>query len=176
MLQLIIGPMMSGKTTELLRRLTRAKIAGKTVLLVRSTVDTRDYLTHDNSKSQFEEIKLLSVGRSLSFFNKYDVIGIDEGQFFDDLELADSIADSRTVIVSALSSTYLRKPWPSVLTLIPYAEEITKLNAICMDCGSEYGATQFRTAPVTTTLIGGSKEYVSLCRTCYFTRVRALSS
>lgn len=168
MLQLIIGPMMSGKTTELLRRLTRAQIGGKRVLLVRSEVDTRDYLTHDRAEHQLEEIKLPKIGSSLSVFNNYDVVGIDEGQFFDDLELIDPVADNRTVIVAALSSTYLRKPWPSVLSLIPYAEEITKLNAVCKSCGSEYGAMQYRTVSDTTSMIGGAESYVALCRTCYF--------
>jgi thymidine kinase len=173
MLSLIIGPMFSGKTTELVRRLNRYQIAGKKVILFRPTTDTRDHLTHDRLSHDIQEV---FTGRLYyTDWQKYDVIGIDEGQFFTMLkDDADYFADQgKTVIISALNGTSEKKQFDQVQGLIPFAEEIVKLNAVCMDCGSDYGTfTYYKAGNKTKDVqVGDEHEYMALCRKCYQGRV-----
>lgn len=169
MITVIVGPMFSGKSTELLRRLERAKIAGKNVALLRPETDTRPRLTHNKSRVDLEPVFL----PSLEFFDPtgYDVIGIDEGQFFADLSrYANEYANMGShVIVTGLPLTSELQPFFSIVDLLPFAEEILRLNAVCMNCGCDFGAfTHFRAGRKTQdVMVGGSDLYDSLCRECY---------
>jgi thymidine kinase len=165
-IELIIGPMFSGKTTEMLRRLTRYQIAGKKVVLLRPNKDTRDYLTHDKRSSNIKE-KLL---RYVCEFNTdyYDVIGIDEGQFFSDLNLINTLAyyKNKIIIISGLSSDANQNGYDSILSVIPLSETITKLNAVCEDCCSDYGSFTVKKDKSNTNEIGGKDLYKAVCRSC----------
>ncbi len=169
MITAIVGPMFSGKSTELLRRLERAKIAGKRVALLRPETDTRPRLTHNKARVDIEPMSL----PSLDFFDPsgYDVIGIDEGQFFADLSrfANEYAAAGAHVIVTGLPLTSELQPFASIVDLLPFAEEILRLNAVCARCGSDYGAfTHFKAGRKTQeVLVGGSDLYDSLCRECY---------
>jgi len=169
MITMIIGPMFSGKSTELVRRLERAQIAGKKVVLIRPDTDTRHQLTHNRSKVTIEPILL----PSLDFFDPSgcDVVGIDEGQFFPELcrYVNDYAAMGVHVIVTGLPLTSELKPFASIVETLPFAEEIVRLNAVCARCGSDYGAfTHYKTGKKTReVLVGGSELYDSLCRACY---------
>lgn len=176
MIHLIIGPMFSGKSTELLRRLKRAKIAGKNVILLKPEIDKRGILTHDDKddinnldKNNFFEFVFASNLESLNL-SQYDVIGIDEGQFFKNLVFyANKLAnDGKEVIVAGLDATSEQTPFEEIINLIPFAEEVIKLNAICTKCGSEYGAFTFYKAGEKKEKIkvGGKELYEARCRNC----------
>lgn len=177
MIKLITGPMMAGKTTELLRLLIRAKIAGKKTILIRPEIDTRGFLTHDKKEAEetlIEEKFLREI--KAEELTEYDVIGIDEGQFFGQnlAEEANKLADQgKTIIISALNATSERTAFDNIQALIPHAEEIIKLNAICIDCGSEYATYSYYTAgrKKDKIKVGGSSDYIALCRHCYKRRV-----
>ncbi len=171
MIQLIIGPMFSGKTTELLRRLQRAKIAGKKVILLRPKIDTRETLTHDELKTtgNIPQIVLNNLGEFDP--NSYDYIGIDEGQFFQNLaQNLNKWADNgRHIIVAGLDATSELAPFEEIIQLIPFAEEVIKLNAVCTKCGSDFGAfTKFvGTEKKNKILVGGKGIYEARCRNCW---------
>lgn len=174
MITVITGPMFSGKSTELLRRLERAQIAGRKVLLVRPETDTRGQITHNRTRVTIEPIFL----PSLEFLDPtdYEVIGIDEGQFFPDLPryANDYAALGKHVIVTGLPLTSECAPFTSITDLLPFAEEIVRLNAICTRCGSEYGSfTHYKPGRKTQEiLVGGKDLYEALCRRCYLESMR----
>lgn len=103
--------------------------------------------------------------------NEYDVIGIDEGQFFPDLgSWAEEQANSgRIVVVAALDGNYLRKPFGSILDLVPLAEDVTKLTAVCMGCHQPASFSQRIeiSADESEVDIGGAEKYRAVCRQCY---------
>jgi len=170
LIKIITGGMYSGKTSEMIRLLNRAKIAGKNVVLVRPNTDNRNFLTHSGLMHDIPEIFVDTLSE-LPNKLEYDLVGIDEGQFFTQLPhdanfLANNGVD---VIVAALNGTSEQEPFESIQGLIPFAEEIQKLNAICMECGSEYGTFSYfkkggKTDKIKT---GGVSDYAALCRKCY---------
>ncbi len=169
MIQLILGPMFSGKTTELLRRLTRSKIAGKKTILIRNNIDKRDHLTHDNKCNGNIEEKYISNLNEINPTN-FEVIGIDEGQFFKDLYIyANKWANNnKIIIISALNGTSEQKPFEEITKIIPFAEEIDKLNAVCIKCGSDFGtySKYLKHDKNSTIKVGGSESYQARCRNC----------
>lgn len=167
MIELIMGPMFSGKTSELLRRLTRYKIAGKNTVLLRPNKDTRGFLTHDNKKNAFKEIFLDNISDFNDLYN-YDVIGIDEGQFFSDLKVIDKWADiGVTVIVAALNGTSERGPFQSIQDIIPLADFIDKISAVCTNCGEDAQFSFYKVGKKENEIEIGEDEYTSLCRKCW---------
>nr|XP_010300557.1 PREDICTED: thymidine kinase, cytosolic [Balearica regulorum gibbericeps] len=98
------------------------------------------------------------------------VIGIDEGQFFPDVvEFCEVMANAgKTVIVAALDGTFQRKAFGSILNLVPLAESVVKLNAVCMECYREASYTKRLGAEREVEVIGGADKYHSVCRACYF--------
>ena len=142
--------MFSGKSTELIRRLQRFKIARYNCLIIKYAKDNRytkeeSIATHD--KQMLEAVsasKLYDLCSKYNIHDDYDVIGIDEGQFFPDIvEFAESMADAgKTVVVAALDGTYQRKGFASILELVPLAEHVTKLTAVCMICFEEGSYTK----------------------------------
>ncbi|GLE09457.1 hypothetical protein PINS_up021121 [Pythium insidiosum] len=163
-LQLIVGPMFSGKSTELVRRMRRFQHAKLKCLVVKSTLDTRysetHLSTHDRTTFQARPVQRLAEVREL--VHEYDVIGVDEGQFFPDLvEFCTGVAaEGKVVIVAALDGTFDRKPFGGVCDLIPSAEQVIKLNAVCTQCGRD-------AADKSVNLIGGSDLYEPRCRQCF---------
>lgn len=177
MLQIILGPMFGGKTTELIRRLTRAQIGGKKVVLLRPKRDNRAKLTHSQSSHNLEEIFVSSV--SDINWKEYEVIGIDEGQFFnsDFVQTVEKIANtSRKVIISALNGTSEREPFDTIQKLIPLSDDISYEAAVCTDCGSENGSFSFYKlgAKTEAVKVGGKEAYTALCRKCYLKRVNEM--
>jgi len=99
----------------------------------------------------------------------FDVIGIDEGQFFEDIvHFSEEAANNgKIVIMSALNGTFEKKGWSNILELIPLCEKVKKLSAICKICSSNANFT-FRTCSgLTNEMIGGADMYMPLCRQCY---------
>lgn len=171
-IQIIFGPMFSGKTTELMRRLKRFQIANHKVLIVKYAKDVRydhaGIATHDKqtmlavASMELESLKEKSL--------EYSVIGIDEGQFFPDtVAYAEEMANrGKIVIVAALDGTYQRIGFADILRLVPLAESVVKLNAVCMRCFEEASFTKRTSAETAVEVIGGSDKYIATCRKCYF--------
>eukprot|EP00943_MAST-04B_sp_MAST-4B-sp1_P003246 g3246.t1 len=174
-IDLIIGPMFSGKSTELLRRVRRYKYAGKNCLVLKYAKDKRysenTVVTHDltNSLPALNVSKLNEV--SLDENKPYDVIGIDEGQFFPDLyEFTEKAANlGMVVILAALDGDFQRKPFGRICELVPKAESVTKLSAVCTSCKNNSASfTQRTTSDTAQEVIGGAEMYRPVCRKCFF--------
>ncbi|XP_063852785.1 thymidine kinase, cytosolic-like [Scylla paramamosain] len=164
--------MFSGKTTELMRRLRRYQLAKHRCLVVKYANDLRydntSLATHDKqvlpamSATRLQELKETAAS--------YSIIGIDEGQFFPDtVQFAEGMAnEGKTVIVAALDATFQRQGFGNILQLVPLAESVVKLSAVCMVCFQEGHYTKRTTTETALEVIGGSDKYISTCRFCYF--------
>ncbi|XP_002733254.1 thymidine kinase, cytosolic-like [Saccoglossus kowalevskii] len=170
-IQVIFGPMFSGKTTELIRRIKRFQIANHSCLIVKYANDDRydknGIATHDREvKAAVSATELCPLRKTAM---KYDVIGIDEGQFFPDcVEFSEEMASKgKKVIVAALDGTFQRKGFGNILNLVPLAESVIKLNAVCMHCYSEASYTKRLGVETAVEIIGGTDKYMAVCRACY---------
>jgi thymidine kinase len=169
---IIMGPMFSGKTTELRRRVNRFRIAGRRCVIIKHTIDTRYAsdlcCTHDGVTTA---AVLSSTLCGAAIPTDCEVIGIDEGQFFDDLiSFCDAMANRGViVIVAALDSTYQRRPFGHVLELVPLAEFVIKLLAVCVVCHGDAAFTGLVPGhhEPRGIQIGGAEMYRALCRRCY---------
>uniref|UniRef100_A0A7C9E326 Thymidine kinase n=1 Tax=Opuntia streptacantha TaxID=393608 RepID=A0A7C9E326_OPUST len=176
-IHVIVGPMFAGKTTSLLRRIQLESQNGRSVALIKSSKDTRyDHnaiVTHDGDKYPCMALHDLSSFRhqiGSSAYDKVDVIGIDEAQFFEDLyDFCQRAADhdGKTIIVAGLDGDYLRRSFGSVLDIIPLADSVTKLTARCELCGKRAHFTLRKTDETQTELIGGADVYMPVCRQHY---------
>nr|ACO11457.1 Thymidine kinase [Caligus rogercresseyi] len=171
-IQLIIGPMFSGKSTELIRRLRRLLCAKFKCLIVKYSKDDRydenGIATHD--RTTMDAVSCLTPESLAEKAEDFHVIGIDEGQFFPDIvPFAERMASqNKIVIIAALDSTFQRKGFPHILELIPLAERVTKFNSVCMKCFKEGSFNKRITQEMELEVIGGSESYVSVCRSCYY--------
>ncbi|NXY00197.1 KITH protein, partial [Centropus bengalensis] len=171
-IQVIFGPMFSGKSTELMRRVRRFQLAQYCCLLVKYAKDTR-YCTSGLSTHDKNTMEALSACFLKDVYKEAlgaAVIGIDEGQFFPDIvEFCEMMANAgKTVIVAALDGTFQRKAFGSILNLVPLAESVVKLNAVCMECYRDASYTKRLGAEREIEVIGGADKYHSVCRACYF--------
>ncbi|XP_050032909.1 thymidine kinase, cytosolic-like [Dermacentor andersoni] len=170
-IQLIIGPMFSGKTTELMRRLKRYEVANHKCLIVKYAGDTRydveNISTHD--RQAMAAVKATTLSNLKATSSDFRVIGIDEGQFFPDIvEFAEDMADAgKVVVIAALDGTYQRQGFSNILTLVPLSESVIKLSAVCMLCYAEAAYTKRRGQEKEVEIIGGTDKYMAVCRACY---------
>jgi thymidine kinase len=172
-IEVIVGCMFSGKSEELIRRLRRAQIARQRVQIFKPIIDTRFADDHIVSHSEMR-IESQPVATSRMLIEKVgadaEVVGIDEGQFFD-LELpmvCNTLADRGVrVVVAGLDQDYLGKPFEPMPQLLAIAEYITKTHAICMVCGNPASHTQRLVASGDRVLVGAQGLYEARCRTCF---------
>ena len=134
-----MGCMFAGKTTELLRRCNKHNITGKQVLLVKFSADLRfglDFKIKTHSGIMMPATPISTLSELGDDWMAYDVIGIDEGQFFSDIvEFSEKAASvGKVVVISSLQGTFHRGAFPEILSLIPKCEKIKKLTAICKLC------------------------------------------
>lgn len=171
-IELILGPMFSYKTTELLRRAHVLQRAKKRCLFIKPQIDNRDsathIVTHDKMREKAMVVPKLSDIPETSW-KEYHVLAIDEGQFFEDIvEFADMAANQgKTVLISGCDGTFQRKPFHRILEVIPIAEKITKQHACCVDCGTEASFTLRTTQEKEVDLIGDNDKYQPMCRACF---------
>lgn len=175
-LTLLIGCMFAQKTTELLRRVRRYKSIGYKVLVVNFIGDTRYgnecIASHDKEIEKAACVELLKSVDHLVRSGEYNVIAIDEGQFFTDLhEYVTQWADELNVhiVISGLDGTSERTPFGDMLRLIPHAEEVERLSAFCSVCRDGTIATfskYFGESPKDENgvAIGGAEAYRPVCR------------
>lgn len=183
-LDLIIGPMFSGKTTELIRRLTKFASIGKKCIYINSDRDTREnkknFSTHNpmiEKLYNIQSVKLRDINPLLiDGIQQYDIIGIDESQLFNtDLKLnVLSIVEeyNKHVIMSGLNGDYLKNKFGSILDLIPHCDNITKLSAYCSVCATkniikEAHFSKRRNISNTNIVEVSYTNYFPVCRECY---------
>jgi thymidine kinase len=164
--------MFSGKTEELIRRMKRARFARQRVEIFQPTIDTRyseeEVVSHD--ASSLRSTPVAAASQILLLASDADVVGIDEGQFFDS-DLVDVVQElartGKRVIIAGLDQDYLGKPFGPIPALMAVAEYVTKLHAICMQCGAPANHSQRLTAGDERVLLGATESYEPRCRNCF---------
>ena len=174
-LEVIVGPMYSGKTEELIRRAVRLMYAKLRVKAFDHILDNRFGDGKIASRSGFylestpiENFKFKD-DELTDLINTYDAIIIDEAQFFDD-SIVDFVKFAREcglrIIVSGLDMDVNGKPFGHVPELLAIADEVTKLKSVCFDCGED-ASISYRTIQDDRQIVVGNKEYIALCWSCY---------
>lgn len=170
-IELIIGPMYSGKTTSLLTRIKRHEIANRKCIVFKYIKDTRYdeklLVTHD--KLCREAVPAGDLEQVSAMVSDYDCIGIDEGQFFKNLaKYCDKWAnEGKIVIVAGLDATFEKKHFGEIHNLIPLAEDVVKLKAICYKCYDEASFSKRTIKSKKLEVIGSVGMYVAACRKCF---------
>jgi thymidine kinase len=176
-IEVICGSMFSGKTEELIRRLKRAKIANQKIQIFKPSIDSRsdEYLeSHDKNK-----IKSITVKTSYDVFEigkDFDVIGIDEIQFFDNdiISVCNSLANNGVrVIAAGLDMDYLGNPFGPMPNLMAIAEYVTKVHAICSETGNIANYSYRKKKEDSIILIGEEDEYKALSRELFFKKMNS---
>ena len=171
-IEVICGPMFSGKTEELIRRLVRAQIAKQRVAIFKPNIDNRfeeDYIVSHNQR-KIKSILVQKTNIILDYQDKADVFGIDEAQFFDTsiVQICKSLANSgKRVVVAGLEKDYLAQSFGSMPDLLVDAEYITKVNAICMKCGDPANYSNRISVETKQVVVGETDKYEALCRRCF---------
>ncbi|MEO9476935.1 MAG: thymidine kinase [Cyclobacteriaceae bacterium] len=175
-IEVVCGSMFSGKTEELIRRLNRALIAQQSVEIFKPEMDKR-YSKKKVVSHNANEIHSTPV----SFANDIllrsadsDVIGIDEAQFFDAevVTVANTLANQgKRVIVAGLDMDFMGRPFKPMDELMAIAEYITKVHAICMNCGRIASYSHRRTKSNKTVVLGEKDVYEALCRNCFYEKL-----
>ena len=172
-IEVIAGSMFSGKSEELIRRLRRARIARLKVQVFKPRIDTR--YSHDHIVSHSEMRHESSVVSSAAEIvaevrPETEVVGIDEGQFFD-AELVAVVNELARrgvrVIVAGLDQDYTGKPFGPMPELLAVAEYITKTHAICVRCGQPANYSQRIVEVEGQVVVGASDAYEARCRRCF---------
>jgi thymidine kinase len=172
-IEVICGSMFSGKTEELIRRLRRAEIARQRIQVFKPTIDER---YSEEQLVSHSDMRLSSqvVERAKDILKKLrpatEVIGIDEGQFFDRglVDVCNSLANrGKRVIVAGLDKDYLGKPFEPMPQLMAIAEYIEKTLAVCMRCGKPANCTQRIVENAHRVLVGSTGKYEARCRRCF---------
>ena len=177
-LEVVCGPMFSGKSEELIRRLRRAEIAGLRALIVKPAVDDRydvgHVVSHGGAKMRAvtapssAELRRLAAG--------YEAVGVDEVQFFDGgvvESISELVERGARVVAAGLAQDFRRLPFGAMPTLLAVADYVDKLEAVCHRCGGPATLTQRlvdgRPAPFSgeTVQIGALDSYEARCRACY---------
>ncbi|MEP6705914.1 MAG: thymidine kinase [Pyrinomonadaceae bacterium] len=172
-IEVIAGSMFSGKSEELIRRLRRAKIARQKVQVFKPQIDSRFSQDHivSHSEMRHESSNITSTKDLLARLEPdTEVVGIDEGQFFDNelVAVANTLAQRGVrVIIAGLDQDYTGKPWEPMPQLLAIAEYITKTHAICMKCGQPANYTQRTFESEERVAVGGEGMYEARCRRCF---------
>jgi thymidine kinase len=175
-IEVITGSMFSGKTEELIRRLRRAELAGLGALIFKPKYDNRyqsnQVVSHNQNTIPCETVtSSLEITKVILQQKDFiHVIGIDEAQFFD-MEIIEVVKNlSRQqfrIIIAGLDMDFQGNPFGPMPSLMAISEDVTKVRAICSDCGNE-ATFSFRHSGISETLLLGSQDhYRPLCRTCY---------
>jgi len=171
-IEVICGSMFSGKTEELIRRLTRARIARQRVEIFKPSIDTRfdELKVVSHNENSINSSPVQHSSQILLYANEVDVVGVDEAQFFDDelVDVCNKLAESGIrVIVAGLDMDFSGKPFGPIPALMATAEYVTKVHAICMQCGSLAHYSHRKTDEKKLVMLGETDTYEPLCRSCY---------
>lgn len=171
-IEVIVGPMFSGKTEELIRRIKRAQIAKQPVGLFKSPLDQRyseeAVVSHDQNN-----IPSVDISKAMDTFQHVGnarVVGFDEAQFFDDqlVDVARQLAlYNYRVIVAGLDMDYEGKPFSPMPEMLAVAEYITKVHAICVQCRNLATHSYRKAQSADKIMVGSDEVYEPRCRKCF---------
>lgn len=171
-IEVICGSMFSGKTEELIRRLRRAQIAKLNVEIFKPKTDTRydenSVVSHDLNSIQSTPVE--NAASILLLGANTQVVGIDEAQFFDDElpDICNKLANRGIrVIIAGLDMDYLGNPFGPMPALMSIAETVTKVHAVCLQCGGPASYSYRTTDSDAKILLGEKESYEPRCRICY---------
>jgi len=175
-IEVVVGPMFSGKSEELIRRLKRARIARQRVACFKPDIDLRYHRTAiaSHSSQTHDAETITNVADLRRILNRQmpeiEVVGIDEAQFLDDaiVQLAGELVHlGKRVVVAGLDTTFTGEPFGPIPALMAIADEVTKLSAVCMVCGAPAVHTQRLGASRELVVVGAAGVYEARCRTCF---------
>ena len=183
-LELVIGPMFAGKSSAAVTRIRRANVLGWKSFVITSVLDTRygnarSIQTHD--KEGIPAVGLTSLKEAYTFgdFHAASLVIVEEAQFFPDLyEFVQMAVESygKNVVIIGLDGDSDRKPFGHILQLIPMADTVTKLSALCKRCGdgtaATFTASVSRDAKSEQVCVGGSEMYEAMCRKHYTQNIK----
>lgn len=172
-IEVVCGPMFSGKSEELIRRLRRAMIARKRVQVFKPVLDRRysldEIVSHADSRMK-SEVVANAAGILATLDWRTEVVGVDEANFFGPelVEVVEQLADSgKQVIVAGLDTDYMGRPFAPMPDLLCRAESITKTLAICVRCGNPAKHTQRLAGGEDLIVVGAAGAYEARCRRCF---------
>ena len=171
-IEVICGSMFSGKTEELIRRVKRAEFANQNILLFKPKIDNRysEEQVVSHKGSNFKAVVIESSSDIRSHIAGENVVAVDEAQFFDEgiVAICNQLADEGIrVIVAGLDMDFQGKPFGPMSQFLAVAEYITKVHAICVDCGG-LAQNSYRTVSGNEqVMVGAVEKYKPLCRGCY---------
>ena len=170
-IEVITGCMFSGKTEELLRRLRRSNFAGQKIIIFKPATDDRyssdEVVSHDSTS--MPSIVIKESRTILEYAQEYEVIGIDEGQFFDNelIPISEKLALlGKRVIIAGLDLDYKGVPFGPIPNLMAIAEYVTKVHAICSHCGNLATHSYRISEEDDRVLVGEKDKYEPRCRHC----------
>ena len=179
-IECICGSMFSGKSEELLRRIKRGVIAKQKVLLFKPSIDNRyeENMVSTHNGNSYESVNIDKAEQIYDYIidKKYDIIGIDEVQFFDEkiVEVINKLTDDGIrVIVAGLDMDFKAEPFHPMPEIMAISEMVTKLHAVCNKCGKEASRSQrlINGKPAKyddpVVVIGASESYEARCRHCH---------
>ena len=173
-IEVITGPMFSGKSEELIRRLKRARIARQRVACYKPDIDLRYHRTaiasHSSQTHEACTVTNVEALKAALFphLNDYDVIGIDEAQFFDDAIIpltVELVHLGKRILIAGLDTTFAAEPFGPIPALMAISDEVTKLSAVCMVCGQPAIHTQRLGHSQELVVVGAAGLYEARCRT-----------
>ena len=170
--EVVCGSMFSGKTEELIRRLNRVLLAKQKVEIFKPAMDTRyhevNVVSHNESVIRSTPVQFASD--ILLLAGDCDVVGIDESQFFDDTlpEVCNQLAEmGKRVIVAGLDMDFEGKPFGPMPAIMASAEFVTKVHAICMNCGALASYSYRLATNMEKVMLGEKSTYEARCRKCF---------
>ena len=171
-IEVICGSMFSGKTEELIRRMKRAQFAKQKVEIYKPCIDVRysedEVVSHDCHSIPSTPID--SPASMLLLSSDVEVVGIDEAQFFDEtiVEVVQTLANRGIrVIIAGLDTDFMGKPFGPMPALMAVAEEVQKVHAICVKCGSPANHSHRLSESNQLVVLGETDIYEPLCRHCF---------
>lgn len=181
-IEVVVGPMFSGKSEELIRRLRRAEFARQRVQIFKPAIDERyssnQIVSHDDGRIHAEVVSnAMEVQAKLE--PRTEVIGIDEAQFLGEamVDFVVRLADmGKRIIIAGLDTDYLGRPFHPMPEMLAVADEITKTLSICMQCGNPAKHTQRLIASEELVVVGAAGMYEARCRRCFEPNLSAVEA
>ena len=175
-IEVVCGSMFSGKTEELIRRLRRAQFANQKIAIFKPAIDRRysdvEVVSHDFHKISSTPVS--SASEMLDVPEDIQVVGVDEAQFFDEslVDVCQTLANKGVrVIVAGLDTDFKGVPFGPIPMLMAVAEDVQKVHAICVRCGSLANYSHRLSKSEDLVLLGEKDVYEPLCRDCYLKAV-----
>jgi len=175
-IEVIAGPMFSGKSEELIRRLKRAQIGRRRVICFKPSIDIRyqrnAIASHSDQTYEAQTIASVEQLRAELFpqLDQVEVIGLDEAQWLDEaiVPLTQELVNlGKRIVIAGLDQTFAGEPFGSIPALMAIADEVTKLSAVCMVCGAPAIHSQRLGASQELVVVGAAGVYEARCRTCF---------